>query len=134
MKKDRQQKILERLTNVGKLYDSLKAEYSLTNEEKIVDMIVGNKPIIQHLRSLECKEKGNGELLLGEKDWPAIIDALRKSMPQQEIPIEKVLKTNVTTLSTDKSEEQMKLLEQIVILLSELVDTYIVLVDFLSQE
>ena len=135
IKEKKQQEFFERLTEASKLYDSLKAEYRQTKEKKIVDMMVGNKPIIQYIQSLECKKKGNGELCLGEKDWSAIIDALRKSMPQQEIPQEMVSKTKVIALSSDINEERkIKLLEQIVKLLNVIEEVYIVLVYLLSQE
>ncbi len=132
IKEDKQQEILKRLTEVSKLYDSLKAEFNKPDDKKILDMIVGNKPIIQYLQSYKCKKKENGELLLGNTDWPAIIDALRESMPQQE----EVLKTNVPTLSANKSEEQkiIPLLEKIAKFLSELEDTYIVLANSSLQE
>ena len=135
IKEDKQQEILKRLTEVSKLYDSLKAEFNKPDDKKILDMIVGNKPIIQYLQSDKCKKKENGELLLGNTDWSAIIDALRESMPQQEITLNKVLKTNMTTLSANKSEEQIiKLLEQIVKLLNAIEEIYIALVNLLSQE
>ena len=135
IKEDKQQEILKRLTEVSKLYDSLKAEFNKPDDKKILDMIVGNKPIIQYLQSDKCKKKENGELLLGNTDWSAIIDALRESMPQQEITLNKVLKTNMTTLSANKSEEQIiKLLEQIVKLLNAIEEIYLALVNLLSQE
>lgn len=136
IKEDKQQEILKRLIEVKNQYDLLKTEFNNPHEKKIIDMIVGNKPIFQHLQSIECKKKENGELLLGNKDWLAIIEVLRKSMPQQEPPIEKVSKKNVIDLSIGVSEEQriIQLLNRIVILLSKLGDTGIVLVDSLLQE
>ena len=129
---DKQQEILKRLLEVKNQYDLLKAEFNKPHDKKILEMIVANKPIIQYLQSYKCKKKENGELLLGNTDWPAIIDALRESMPQQE----EVLKTNVPTLSANKSEEQkiIPLLEKIAKFLSELEDTYIVLANSSLQE
>ena len=88
IKEDKQQEIFKRLTEVSKLYDSLKAEFNKPDDKKILDMIVGNKPIIQYLQSDKCKKKENGELLLGNTDLSAFIDALRESMPQQKAPLD----------------------------------------------
>lgn len=134
IKEDKQQEILKKLTEVSKLYDSLKAEFNKPDDKKILDMIVGNKPIIQYLQSDKCKKKENGELLLGNTDWSAIIDALRESMPPQIVPKDNVLKTNVIALSAEKKEDKIiKLLEQIIKLLNAIEDIYIVFVDLLSQ-
>ncbi len=133
---DKQQEILKGLIEVKNQYELLKVEFNKPHDKEILEMIVGNKPIIQYLQSNKCKKKENGELLLGNTDWSAIIDALRKSVPQQEIPKEKVLKTNVPTLSADKSEEQKIIpqLEKIAKFLSEIEDTYIVLANSSLQE
>lgn len=134
IKEDKQQEILKKLTEVSKLYDSLKAEFNKPDDKKILDMIVGNKPIIQYLQSDKCKKKENGELLLGNTDWSAIIDALRESMPPQIVPKDNVLKTNVIAFSAEKKEDKIiKLLEQIIKLLNAIEDIYIVFVDLLSQ-
>lgn len=132
---DKQQEILKRLLEVKNQYDLMKAEFNKPHEKKILDMIVGNKPIIQYLQSYKCKKKENGELLLGNTDLSAFIDALRESMPQQKAPLDNYVKTNKTTLSANKSEEQIiNLLEQIANLQNAIEEIYIELVDLLSQE
>ena len=55
-------------------------------------------------------------------------------MPQQKAPLDNYVKTNKTTLSANKSEEQtINLLEQIVNLQNAIEEIYIVFVDLLSQ-
>lgn len=130
----KQQEILKRLIEVKNQYDLLEAEFNKPHDKKILDMIVGNKPIIKYLQTYKCKKKENGELLLGNTDWSAIIDALRESMPPQIVPKDNVLKTNVIALSAEKKEDKIiKLLEQIIKLLNAIEDIYIVFVDLLSQ-
>lgn len=135
IKEDKQQEILKRLTEVSKLYDSLKAEFNKPDDKKILDMIVGNKPIIQYLQSDKCKKKENGELLLGNKDLSAFIDAL-KSLTQNETSTEKYMKKYIIDLSVGKSETQrlIQLLERIEQLLKKIEDFYIQLVILLFEE
>ena len=135
IKEDKQQEILKRLTEVSKLYDSLKVEFNKPDDKKILDMIVGNKPIIQYLQSDKCKKKENGELLLGNKDLSAFIDAL-KSLTQNETSTEKYMKKYIIDLSVGKSETQrlIQLLERIEQLLKKIEDFYIQLVILLFEE
>lgn len=117
-------------------YSSIKSEFNSQKEQRVIDLVVGNKPIYNYLLSYKEKKKSIGEILFGETDWPAFIQAVKASLPPETVPTDEIMKTTNNNISlSDVDEAKLaQLLEKIINLLQEIQGLFLKLIDIMANE
>lgn len=129
-----QQRIAAVVDSLIKQYNQLKVEFHSSQEQKIIDTMVGKVPVYDYLQSLRLKKKESGELLFGEKDWPALFAAIKESLPLKEkLPITKTKVKNQELSDCNSEEKIIELLEQLLDILCQLLDLYHEIMNMLIQ-